>query len=40
MPKRALFSVPFELAEGFMIGVKGRVEYLLITWARQLINDT
>ena len=25
MPKRALFSIPFELAEGFVIGVKGSV---------------
>ena len=23
MPKRALFSIPFELGEGFVIGVKG-----------------
>lgn len=23
MPKRALFSVPFELGDGFVIGVKG-----------------
>lgn len=25
VPKRALFSVPFELAENFVIGVKGYV---------------
>lgn len=23
VPKRALFSIPFELGEGFVIGVKG-----------------
>ena len=26
MPKRAIFSIPFELADGFVIGVKGCVE--------------
>lgn len=26
MPKRSLFSIPFELAEGFVIGVKGCVK--------------
>jgi hypothetical protein len=25
MPKRSYFSIPFELAEGFIIGVKGYV---------------
>lgn len=23
MPKRAIFSIPFELADGFVIGIKG-----------------
>jgi ATP-dependent DNA helicase 2 subunit 1 len=25
MPKRAIFSIPFQLADGFVIGVKGLV---------------
>jgi ATP-dependent DNA helicase 2 subunit 1 len=30
VPKRALFSIPFHLAEGFTIGVKGyALQYLL-----------
>lgn len=29
VPKRTLFSVPFHLAEGFTIGVKGYVLFLL-----------
>lgn len=28
VPKRALFSVPFELAKGFVIGVKGCARHL------------
>lgn len=27
MPKRAIFSIPFELADGFVIGVKGYGEH-------------
>ena len=28
MPKRTLFSIPFEIGEGFAIGVKGYVVFI------------
>ena len=28
MPKRTLFSIPFEIGDGFVIGVKGYVEFI------------
>lgn len=28
MPKRTLFSIPFEIGEGFVIGVKGYVVFI------------
>ena len=32
VPKRALFSIPFELAEGFVIGIKG-LAFLRVAFA-------
>lgn len=38
IPKRALFSIPFHLAEGFTIGVKGYVQFLPILGSKLVMH--